>query len=299
MNLTKDSTKVYLKNTGIVTTAAGVTNNAAGNKLVTASAVRAYVDSLDAGASGALAGVGVSVSQKDGKVDGVSLYGFGAAAAKGVITASANIDGANLPTGAVVKAYVDAKVDGGLNGLGSYPSATLKGLKVGVSQLNGKLDVVTVTNDSIVTASDNMANNATNDKFITASAVAAYTIGKITASINDLDAGVSSAMAGVGVSVKEADGKLTGISLYGFGAAATKAVVTASTNITDAQNGLPTGSAVKAYVDAKVTNLAGGLDADVFHKNLGLSLSVKEVDGKLTAVSVTDLSLAKTAAAFT
>lgn len=73
------------------------------------------------------------------------------------------------------------------------------------------------------------------------------------------------------------------VTLTNFGSAAGRGVVTASGSFKTANysNSLPTGSAVAAYVDGKIS----ALDATVTSTNGGLTISVTQTDGKLTAAS--------------
>ena len=104
-------------------------------------------------------------------------------------------------------------------------------------------------NDSIVTASTNIANNAANDKFITASAVAAYAMKK-----GDVTGGSSSSSSnGVKVTVSTA----------------------ANT------------AAPSVAVEVTTATLFGGLDATVSSSSGPVEVTVTQTDGKLTACAVT------------
>ena len=128
-------------------------------------------------------------------------------------------------------------------------NSNLKGLKAAIELKANADPTVTLTNDSIVTASTNIANNAANDKLITASAVAAYAMKK-----GDVTGG-NHTSASKGVSVKVTT-------------AATTAAPTVSVTVTPA-------------------TLFDDLDATVSSTSNGIGVTVVESDGKLTECTVT------------
>ena len=130
----------------------------------------------------------------------ITLTGVGVAASKSIITASGSMTttyGAYLPTVTAVKNYVDATKAS----KGTATAAAFKGLRASVSMNSNAAPTMAFYNDSIVTVSTNIADNAANDKFITASAVAAYVDGKLN-DVGTVTGGTSTSdSAGVFVSV--------------------------------------------------------------------------------------------------
>lgn len=154
------------------------------------------------------------------------------------------------------KAYVNASIttleetlDDAKAKKGTATAASFKGLRASVSLYSNSAPTMAFYNDSIVTASTNIANNAANDKFITASAVAAYAMKK-----GDVTGGSStSTNSGVKVTVSTA----------------------ANT------------AAPSVAVEVTTATLFGGLDATVSSTDGPVKVAVTQTDGKLTACAVT------------
>lgn len=190
--------------------------------------------------------VGITVTiASDTAVPSVTLTGVGAAASKSVVTASTSMTGtygSYLPTVTAVKNYVDStKASKGI-----ATAASFKGLRASVSLKSDAAPTMTFFNDSIVTVSTNMANNAANDKFITASAVAAYVNGKLdgVGGVSGGTATSNSAGVFVSVGIDESAVPYVGVSVD---------VLTSMDDNSVYSNSLVTASAIAMYIDNKVS----------------------------------------------
>ena len=141
-----------------------------------------------------------------------------------------------------VKSYVDATKAS----KGTATAAAFKGLRASVSMNSNTAPTMAFYNDSIVTVSTNIANNAANDMFITASAVAAYVDGKMAGGGTVVGGTTSDADAGVFVSLRVDENATPYIDVN----------VNALTNMDDDSinsDSLVTASAIAQYINNKVS----------------------------------------------
>lgn len=189
--------------------------------------------------------VGITVTiASDTAVPSVTLTGVGAAASKNVVTASTSMNGtygSYLPTVTAVKNYVDVKAS-----KGTATAAAFKGLRASVSLNSSAAPTMAFFNDSIVTASTNMANNAANDKFVTASAVAAYVDGRMDEVGTVMGGTSTSEDAGVFVSVGIDESAVPYVEV-------SVDVLTSMDDNSIYSNSLVTASAIAMYIDNKIS----------------------------------------------
>lgn len=167
---------------------------------------------------------------------------------------------------AAITSAVEA-LDANVSGASTY-------VKVQVSENDGKIDGVTVSDvKTVIATSGAMESLAETGHLADAKAVKDY----VDAKTGSLDSNVSGQTADgfIKVEVDQADGALNYVRVSGT----TQAVATADSS----NKGLAEASDVKDYVDGQIN----ALDATVSGQSGAVKVQVTEADGKLTGVAVT------------
>jgi len=117
----------------------------------------------------------------------------------------------------------------------------------------------------------------------------------IDGAVNALDAVESGATTHISVTVGEADGVLTAVTVTEDDIASAQAVAeefAALSGNSSSVSGDTSIEGAKRYADAILANSVAGLDADVSGNSTHVTVGVEEVDGKITAVTVSESNIA-------
>ena len=292
-----------------------------GAKKYTDNKVTETINGLDADKSGTSASghVTVRVKEEDGKITLVSVSDDDIASKdlleelSGKTVTAVDMTGGTASIAANTAdgtKKITINTDGSQVKATNYSKASAAAAIVGTDSINsalGKLEWKADNNDTRLGTGVTTSNTATDQLKVLSGTTAdtsgstsivgakKYTDAKVTNALDDLDADKSSSTTHISVSVKQVNGLITEVGLTENDIASKSALDDAIGTTADT-SGTTSIVGAKKYTDVKVANALDGLDSDKSSSTTHVGVSVKQVDGLITEVGLTENDIASKSA---